>query len=265
MIFVSNHDTPKVLKPGKHSFHFPSAPVRSQLASILCLTFFATFSMRRYHLNITFLKQSLIKSVAVIRLVANQFIRSILRKTAVNRFFDQFHFVGRSAFNVSGDRKTRSVCDCHDLGALATLCLADSKTPFFAGANDPSMNASRMSIWPRSYRSCASSCAMRLKTPRRTHCWNHLWHVWYGGYLWGKSFQGAPVRKIHKIPLKTARGSRVGRPLGSLAGVNSLIIGSIRFHCSLVMSILIILHIQEVMSRFICNGFKWLRVVYFHL
>jgi hypothetical protein len=169
--------------------------------------------------------------------------------------------VGRSAFNVSGDRKTRSVCDCHDLGAFAALCLADSKTPFFAGAKLPSMKASRISIWPRSYRSSTSSCAMRLKTPSLTHCWNHLWHVWCGGYRGGKSFHGAPVRKIQRMPLKTSRGSRGGLPLGSLAGVNSLIIGSIRFHCSFVVSILIILHNQNVMSRFICNIFSRLNIV----
>jgi hypothetical protein len=44
-----------------------------------------------------------------------------------------------------------------------------------------------------------------------------------------------------------------------LGGVNSLIMGSIRFHCSFVMSILIILHNQEVMSSFICNIFNRLQ------
>jgi hypothetical protein len=106
--------------------------------------------------------------------------------------------VGRSAFNVSGDRKTRYVCDRHDLGAFAALCLANSKTPFFAGTKLPSMNASRISMPPRSYRSSTSSMAMRLKTPSSTHCWNRRWHVWYGGYRAGRSFHGAPVRSIHK-------------------------------------------------------------------
>jgi hypothetical protein len=164
--------------------------------------------------------------------------------------------MGRSAFNVSGDRKTSSVCNCHDLGSLAALCLANRKTPFFAGTKVPSIKASRMSIPPRSYRSCASSWAMSRKTPRRTHCWNRLWHVWYGGYLGGKSFQGAPVRNIHNIPLMTSRGARNGRPRGSFFGAEAAIMGSIRFHCSFVMSILIILHIQDVMSRFIFNFFK---------
>jgi hypothetical protein len=158
--------------------------------------------------------------------------------------------VGRSAFNVSGDRKTRYVRDRHDLGTLAALCLADSKTPFFAGTKLPSMNASRISMSPRSYRSSTSSFAMRRKTPCLTHCWNRLWHVWYGGYRGGKSFQGAPVRNIHNIPFRTSRGSLAGLPLGSLDGVDDTMMGSIRFHCSLVSSILILLHIYTLVSRF---------------
>ena len=169
--------------------------------------------------------------------------------------------MGRSAFNMNSGRKTRSVCDCHDLGALAALRLADSKTPFFAGAKLPSIKASRMSIWPRSYRSSTNSCAMRLKTPCSTHRWNHLWQVWCGGYRWGISFQGAPVLIIHKMPLKTARRCWVDRPLGPLAGVNFLMIDSIRFHCSFVISILILLHNLNVMSSFIFGLFNKLQVL----
>jgi hypothetical protein len=92
---------------------------------------------------------------------------------------------------------------------------------------------------------------MRRKTPCLTHCWNRRRHVWYGGYRWGKSFQGAPVRKIHSMPLRTSLGSRAGRPLGSLDGVDDTMMGSIRFHCSFVSSILILLHICHLASRFI--------------
>ena len=159
--------------------------------------------------------------------------------------------MGRSTFNVRGNRKTRSICDCHDLGAFATLCLADSKTPFFAGTKVPSIKASRKSIPPRSYRSCASSWAMSWKTPCLTHCWNRLWHVWYGGYLGGRSCQGAPVLKIHNIPFMTLRMSCPLRPRGSFLGVVAVIMGSIRFQCSFVSSILILLHIQDLMSSYI--------------
>ena len=133
---------------------------------------------------------------------------------------------------------------------LSTLCLADSKTPFFAGAKLPSMNASRISISPRSYRSLASSYKISWKVPRSVHSWKRRWQVWYGGYLEGISFQGAPVRNIHNIPFITSRAGFGFRPRGSFWGVVFNIMGSIRFHCSFVSSILIILHIQNLMSSF---------------
>lgn len=123
---------------------------------------------------------------------------------------------------------------------IAIICFVDSKTPFFVDTKVPSIKASRISISPRSYRSCASSWAISRNTPCRTNCWKRLWHVWYGGYLDGKSFQGAPVRNIHNIPSRTWRGSRAGRPRGSLDGADARIMGSIRFHCSFASSFLII-------------------------
>jgi hypothetical protein len=216
------------LKPGKQALYLPSAPTTSEFSAVLGVQFFPSFAMRGNHFDTAMLKESIVKWIAVVRLITNQLIRGILSKAVVYRILDKIYLVGRSAFHVNGDRKTRSVCDCHDLGALAALCLADSKTPFFAGA----------------------------KLPCRTHCWNHRWQVWYGGYRWGKSFQGVPVCMIHNIPLRTWRGSLAGRPLGSLDGVDDTMMGSIRFHCSFVSYILIILHIQHVVSIFFNSLFK---------
>jgi hypothetical protein len=229
MIFVSDNRASKVLKPSKQTLHLPSAPIAPELSAILGFRFFPSFPVRRNHFNTAVIKQLLVKFIAIIGLVANQLIRGILGKTAVYRIFDKPYLVGRSAFNVSGD----------------------SKTPFFAGAKLPSMNASVIAIFPRSFTSSTSSGAMRLKTPCLTHCRNRRWHVWYGGYRCGKSFQGAPVRKIHSMPLRIFLGSRAGRPRGSLDGVDDTIMGSIRFHCSFVSSILILLHIYHIVSRFI--------------
>jgi len=251
MVLIAHHQTPEVLQPGKQTFDFPPMAITPQLPSVLGASFPPLFPMRRNQFNAALLRQPLIKPVAVVCLVANQLVRRVRRKPAVDSRFDQCYFMGRSTFNVSGDRKTSSVCDGHDLGAFAALCLADSKTPFFAGTKVPSMKASRISIPPRSYRSSASSWTMRWKTPLRTHCWNHRWHVWYGGYRWGKSFHGAPVRKIHKTPSSTSRGSRARRPRGSLRVVAERMMGAIRCHCSFVSSILILLHNQDLMSRFI--------------
>ena len=251
MVFIPNNQSPEVLKPGKQALNLPSAPVTPQFPAVLGSRFFPSSTVRCDHFNTALIEKLMIKFVTVVCFIANQLIRRIPSKAAVYSGSDKLYLMGRSAFNVSGDRKTSSVCDCHDLGAFAALCLADSKTPFFAGAKLPSMNASRISILPRSFRSSTSSWAMRWKTPCRTHCWNRRWHVWYGGYRCGRSFQGAPVRRIHKIAFITSRGSLALRPLGSLAGVKDKIMGSIRFHCSFVSSILILLHNQVLMSRFI--------------
>jgi hypothetical protein len=251
MVLISHNQTSEILKPGNQALNLPSTSKTTEFSSVLGARFFSVFPVWCNQFNGAVFKQLLIKFIAVISLIADKFIRGIFREAAVDSRLNQFYFMGRSAFNVSGDRKTSSICDCHDLGALAALCLADSKTPFFAGTNVPSIKASRISIPPRSYRSCASSWAMSRKAPCLTHCWNRLWHVWYGG-----SFQGAPVLKIHNIPFITSRGSRPFRPRGSFTGVVASIMGSIQFHCSFVSSILIILHIQDVMSRFILNYFK---------
>ena len=250
MVFISNNQAPEILQPGKQTLNFPSTPITSQLSTILGRGLFSPATVWRNHFNATRFKKLLIKAVAIIGFIANKLVRCISGKTTVDRCLDKLYFMGRSAFHVSGDRKTRSVCNCQDLGAFAALCLANSKTPFFAGAKQPSMNASRISIWPRSYRSSTSSFAMRWKTPNPTHCWNRRWHVWYGGYRCGRSFQGAPVRKIHKMALRIWRESRGRRPLGSFFGVKDKMTGSIRLHCSFVSSILILLHNQDLMSRF---------------
>ena len=256
MILIPYDNPSEIIKPSKEPLHFPSSLIWSQLSSILGFCFLSISLMRCNHFNTTFLHQLVIKRIAVICFIANKLIRRIGRKAIINCFLDKLYFMGRSTFNVSGDRKTRSVCDGHDLGAFAALCLANSKTPFFAGTKLPSMNASRMSIFPRSYRSSASSKRIFRKTPCFVHFWKRLWHVWYGGYLLGRSFQGAPVLNIHNIPFSTSRGSRGLRPLGSFSGTDFDIMGSIRFHCSFVSSILIVLHNQDVMSSFIFNNFN---------
>ena len=220
MIFVANNQPSEVLEPGKKSFNFPSTLIWPEFTAILGARFLPTFSMRCDHLYVAVIEKLLIKFVAVVSFITDKFIGCMFSKAAIDRLFNQRHFMGRSAFNVSGDRKTRSVCDGHDLGAFAALCLTDSKTPFFAGAKLPSMNASRISMSPLSCRSATNSLTIRLKTPCWTHRWNHLWQVWYGGYRWDISCQGAPVRKIQSIPLKTFRGSRALRPLGSFGGVD---------------------------------------------
>ena len=118
MVFVSDNQPPKVLKPGKQALDLPSAPVTSQFPAVLGKRFFSVpYGAVRSFQHLVHSEADL-KFIAIVRLITNQLIRCMPSKAAVYRGLDKLYFMGRSAFNVSGDRKTSSVCDCHDLGAF---------------------------------------------------------------------------------------------------------------------------------------------------
>ena len=234
MKFVPYDDTPEVLQPGEQPFNLPSTSVAPQRPPILSLGPF--LPVRGNHFNTPVRFQLGVELVAVVGLISDEPFWKLIGKAPVQSRLDKRHFMRRRACHVKGERKTSSVCHCHDLGALAALCFTNGTTPFFAGANVPSMNASRRSSLPRSRKSSASASRMASKTPSLRQRWNHLWQVWYGGYRPGKSFQCAPVLRIQRIPFKTARGSLAGLPCpsGPFCGPGSS--GDKRSHCSFVMS-----------------------------
>ena len=237
MIFITNNNTTEVLEPGKQPLHLPSLLIPSQRSTVLRNRLFPVIFMRGDHFNSAFLGQAIIQLVAVIRSVANYFSRYMLKKTRIQCIIDQRYFMRLSTGCVNGERNTKSVCEAHDFGAFALFGFAHTSAPFFAGAKVPSINPSLRSIPPRSCKSLANAVRIFSKTPDSIHSWNRRWQVLRGGYRSGRSIQGAPVRKIHRIPLRMFRGSCGGRPdwpgraLG--LGIKSLI----RFHCSFVRSI----------------------------
>ena len=107
MIFISYNQAPIILKPGKQPLNLPSSPISTKFTSILSMLLFSVNFMRRNQFNVSVLRKLLVKFVAVIGLVADKPIRGIWGKTTIYRRLNQLHFMGRSAFNVSGDRKTR--------------------------------------------------------------------------------------------------------------------------------------------------------------
>ncbi len=163
MILVSNNQFPVILEPSKKSFDFPSAFIPTKLSSVLSRRFLSISFMWCNKLYTAFRKKPLIQRITVICLITNQSFRSGFSKTAVNSLFNKSYFVWGSTSHISGDRNTRSVCNCHDLGAFPAFCIANSKPPFFAGAKLPSMNASLISIFPGSYKSSTSSWTICLK------------------------------------------------------------------------------------------------------
>jgi len=237
MILITNNNPTEVLKPGKQPLHLPSFLISSQRSTVLRGRLFSVAFMRGNHFNATFLAQPIIQWIAVIGSVANHFFRYVFKKTGIQRVLDKGYFMRLSTGCVNGDRNTKSVCEAHNFGAFALFGFAHTIAPFFAGAKVPSINPSLRSIPPRSCKSLAKAVRIFSNTPDSIHSWKRRWQVLRGGYRSGRSIHGAPVRKIHKIPLRTSRGSCGGRPdlpgraLGF--GIKSLI----RCHCSFVRSI----------------------------
>jgi hypothetical protein len=145
--------------------------------------------------------------------------------------------VRRSRGGADGERKTKAVCHCHELRTFAPLGRSHTPAPFFATMNVPSIKHSVRSRPPRSLRSDAKASRMRSSVRSRTQRWKRRWQVWYGGYRPGRSCHCAPVRRIHKMPFRTSRLLRHGRPRPSARRGRWPINGSRTAHCSSVRSI----------------------------
>lgn len=233
---MTNLNSSEILQPGKQSFNLPASHVTTQWASILSSRLFAVGLVRSDQLD-ALLVQPLIQGIAIVGSVSDQSLGLFLRKPLVQSFFHQGYFMWRSTSNGYGERKTSAICHCHELCTFAPLGFSHPAAPFLAMTKLPSMKHSLRSKPPRSFTSFTRACRTFSKTPFSTHSWNRRWQVWYGGYRLGMSCQGAPVRRIHKIPFRIARSSTLGRPLPSARrgtfGSNSSIIA----HCSSLRSI----------------------------
>src|SRR6266542_2382080 len=244
MIFVADNHSAEVEEPGKEPFDLPASDVASQRPSVLGGDF-AVALVGGDHLRAVVIEELFIQPVAVVGLVPNQAFGHVRYEAFFQGFFNQFHFSWRSAFCPQGERKTRAVCNAHDLGALAPLGFSHLSPPFLAGTNVPSTKHSFKSNPPASWRCLArakSSCSI---TPERTQFWKRRWAVWCGPYRSGRSFHGAPVRKIHNMPFSTVRRSLHGRPRPSSRTGSSGRMFLITSHCSLVNSIHNHLHTND--------------------
>src|SRR5215471_4190347 len=238
MIFIANHQAAEVIQPGEQPFHFPTTLEATQRTSILSDAFGpATFSVWSNHLDTELLQNFTVQRVTVVSLVPNQPLRDVSDESLLQCLGDQLYFSRASTLCAYGERKTIAVCNCHDLGALSAFSLSHTEPPFLAGAKLPSTNASLRFRPPRSLRSCATASSTCSRTLERTQAWKRRWTVWYAPYRSGKSFQGAPVRSIHRIPFSVLRRSLHGRPRRSArTRSGGKMVSTIR-HCSSVRSI----------------------------
>ena len=237
MVFITNNQTAVILEPGKQPLHLPAFLITPQDTTILGGGLFPIAFMRSNQINVAFIGQLLVQFITVISFVANDFVREMFQKTGIQCLLNPRYFMRLSTGCVNGDRKTKSVCEAHNFGAFALFGFAHTVAPFLAGAKVPSMNPSLRSMPPRSLRSSAKAVKILANTPESVHSWNRRWQVLLGGYRSGISAHGAPVRKIQRMPLSTARPSCGGRPDFPGWALGFGIYSAIRCHCSFVRSI----------------------------
>lgn len=147
-VLPADHESTKVMKPGKKPFHAPTFAVAAQWAPALdaCAT---AATVGRDHLETITLGQTPIQSVAVVCLVADQAFGKEGEEAVPEDSLDELAFMRRSAFHANGERKTVAIGDSDDFRALATPCGPDRKAPFFAPEKEASMKASSSSSFPR--------------------------------------------------------------------------------------------------------------------
>src|SRR6185295_7427299 len=170
VVFVPHAGTTEMIEPGEQAFDFPAALVTAQGPAVLCFEN-SVSAMWRDQFNAALLPESAGQRIAVVGSVTDEPLGHLAKETVVERLFDESDLVRRSTCNGYRDRKTRAVCNGHDLGPLAAFRLTNASTPFFALAKVPSTNASLKSIRPRSRRSSASAFTIFSNTPSRTHFW----------------------------------------------------------------------------------------------
>src|SRR5688500_17020688 len=209
VILVADDDAAEVQEPGEHAFNVPAAHVPAQRAPFQRGAL-PDRAVRRDHFSSELLHYLPVQPVAVIGFVADQPLRRFFDHALLQRGRNELHFSRRSALCPQGERKTMAVCNAHDLGAFAALGFPDAAPPFLAGTKVPSTKRSLRSSPPASLRCAASARRTFSITPERTQFWKRRCAVWYGPYRGGISFQGAPVRKTQRIPLKTLRCSLHG-------------------------------------------------------
>ena len=157
------------MEPGEEALYLPAALVSTEGAKVLSEAL-AIRAIGRDHLDPALLREPRVELVAVVGGVANEALGELGEKAAIERSVDERDLMRRSTFDADGERKTRAVCNGHDLGPLTALRFPDAGPPFLALTNVPSMNASLKSICPRSRKSPAKAYRIRSSVPSFDHC-----------------------------------------------------------------------------------------------
>src|SRR3972149_611039 len=140
VILPAGNEPSRVVQPGKESLDLPTATIATERAAVLRGRIHAAHVVGSDQLNAVALTQLLIQSFAVIRPVADHSFGRFREEALLERGFDEFGFMRRSAGDADGERKTMAVDDRHDFTACSSASRADSRAPFW-GAGEAGVDA----------------------------------------------------------------------------------------------------------------------------
>lgn len=170
MALVAAHEAAEVLQPREEAFDLPAAAVAAELAAVL-RDVPPRRAMGRDELDAA-LGHARVEGVAVVVTVPNQARRQAPQEAALQNVVNKSNLTWGRTCDSNGERKTSTVCDCHDLGAFPLAGEPDGGAPFFAPAKVASMNASLKSYPPAAASSWARWRRIRYIVPDRAHSWN---------------------------------------------------------------------------------------------
>lgn len=238
MMFVSNYQASERAKPGKCPLNFISPSVSVFHSAVLLPFVFPVFPVWGQQSDAS-LPEPFSQRITIVGFVSNNSLRPcsgttftwLMDPDLIQSLLGQSHLSRRGRVDMASQWNTLAIDHHHPLRSFAPLGFSDSRAPFFAGAKLPSIKASLQSRTPSAY-SCERKVRQILsQTPCSSHSPSLLQQVDGLGYLSGKSFHLAPVRKTHSIPSTTIRSSARGRPLFPIASDFGSR-GKIFSHCS---------------------------------
>ena len=237
---MTHQQSAKAPEPRKRALDHPAMAVSPQETTIFMPARLVVLAVRHDDGDAAS-AEALAQGIAVVSPIADQAL-GVLSRTAttgarnldgLQHRFDERDFRGAGRGDMYSQRKTLAVDHHHPLRTLAPLGLADVSAPFFADANEPSMNTCSQRIRPRASSWPRKARHIRSHVPSSSHCRSRRQQVDPLGYPSGTSRQRAPVFNTQRIPSTTARWLTRGRPpLRERCGRGRC--GSIFVHCASV-------------------------------
>jgi len=216
--FVPDNQSPGILEPRICPLDNPSPAVSPQTAAVLMRRPFVVPAGGNNRLNAGG-NQLFSDRIGIVSPVPDKpfgFLSGPANPNAVQCKRKKLYFRRGRRVHVKSERSTLAINQYHKLRSLPALGFSDFCAPFLADANVPSTKHSSHRICSFSSSWAKNACHSFSSVPSEAHFCKRRWTVLDFPYFSGRALQGAPLQRIHKIPLKHMRSATGFRPARSL-------------------------------------------------